>query len=159
MAYVAFSNISSRLWLGDNAIWRNLSIKEIYQVFIEAYKPFTTSKTFKNFQSRTKWFDPYCPFKKKKRKKKIKLRSICVLLIKTFIQKLYSQVFYASFHKKLYSFFFSILHHFRKIWIRDSTGWPILLKKVQFLSKARMVRITLHFPTYLETLDQDIILY
>ena len=97
--------------------------------------------------------------KKKKRKKKIKLRSICVLLIKTFIQKLYSQVFYASFHKKLYSFFFSILHHFRKIWIRDSTGWPILLKKVQFLSKARMVRITLHFPTYLETLDQDIILY
>ena len=34
LAYVAFSNISSRLWSGDNTIWRILSIKEIYQVFI-----------------------------------------------------------------------------------------------------------------------------
>ena len=33
-AYVAFANISSRLWLGDNTIWRILSIKEIYHVFI-----------------------------------------------------------------------------------------------------------------------------
>ena len=37
LAYVAFTNISSRLWLGDNAIWHTLSIKEIYQVFIQAY--------------------------------------------------------------------------------------------------------------------------
>ena len=36
LAYVAFSNISSRLWLGDNTIWQILSIKEIYQVFIQA---------------------------------------------------------------------------------------------------------------------------
>ena len=65
-----------------------------------------------------------------------------------------------KFPQKALFIFFSILHHFRKIWIRDNTGWPILsLKKVQFLSKARMVPITLHFPTYLETLDQDIILY
>ena len=65
-----------------------------------------------------------------------------------------------KFPQKALFIFFSILHHFRKIWIRDNTGWPILsLKKVQFLSKARMVRITLHFPTYLETLDQDITLY
>ena len=34
LAYVAFSYISSRLWSGDNTIWRILSIKEIYQVFI-----------------------------------------------------------------------------------------------------------------------------
>ena len=105
LAYVAFSNISRRLWLGDNAIWRILSIKETDQVFIQAYKPFTTSKTFKNFQSRTIWFDPYHPLKKEKKKKNIKLRSICVLLIKTFIQKLYSQLFYTSFYKNLYSFF------------------------------------------------------
>ena len=74
LAYVAFSNISSRLWLGDNTIWRILSIKEFYQVFIQAYKPFTTSKTFRNFQSRTIWFDPYCPFKKKKKQKKRRKR-------------------------------------------------------------------------------------
>ena len=36
---------------------------------MQAYKPFTTSKTFKNFQSQTIWFDPYRPFKKKKEKK------------------------------------------------------------------------------------------
>ena len=35
LAYIAFSNIFSRLWLGDNTIWRILSIKEIYQVFIQ----------------------------------------------------------------------------------------------------------------------------
>ena len=34
LAYVAFANISSRLWLGDNTIWHILSIKEICQVFI-----------------------------------------------------------------------------------------------------------------------------
>ena len=159
MAYVAFSNISGRLWLGDNAIWRNLSIKEIYQVFIEAYKPFTTSKTFKNFQSRTEWFDPFCPFKKKKEKK-----DKTAFDLRFTYQNFYPETILSSilrkFPQKALFIFFSILHHFRKIWIRDNTGWPILsLKKVQFLSKARMVRITLHFPTYLETLDQDITLY
>ena len=33
LAYIAFSNISNRLWLGDNTIWCILSIKEIYQLF------------------------------------------------------------------------------------------------------------------------------
>ena len=37
LAYVAFCNISSRVWLGKNTIWRILSIKEIYQVFVQAY--------------------------------------------------------------------------------------------------------------------------
>ena len=37
LAYIAFSNISSRLWLGDNTIWRILSIKKLYQVFIQVY--------------------------------------------------------------------------------------------------------------------------
>ena len=71
------------------------------------------------FQSQAMWFDPYCPFKKKKKE----LHSICVLLIKTFIQKLYSPVFYTSFHKKHHSFFL-YLHHFRKI-ESDNMGLPI----------------------------------
>ena len=37
LANVAFSNISSRLWLEENTVWLILSIKEIYQVFIQAY--------------------------------------------------------------------------------------------------------------------------
>ena len=109
-------------WLGDSAIWCILSIKEIYQVFIQAYKPFTTSKTFKNFQSRAMWFDPYCPFKKKK--KKIELRSICVLLIKTFIQKLYilSSILY-KIPQKAPFIFFSIYTILEKL--SHNTGLPI----------------------------------
>ena len=67
LAYVAFSNISSRLWSGDNKIWRILSIKEVYQVFIQAYNLLLLQR-LKQFQSWTIRFDPYRPFKKKKKK-------------------------------------------------------------------------------------------
>ena len=49
LAYVAFSNISSRLWLGDNTIWRILSIKEIYQLFIQTYNLLLIQRLLKNF--------------------------------------------------------------------------------------------------------------
>ena len=62
LAYVAFSNISSRPWLWSNAIWRILSIKEIHQVFIQANNLLLLQK---KFQSWTIRFDPYRPFKKK----------------------------------------------------------------------------------------------
>ena len=97
---------------------------------------------------------------KKKKKKKDKTAFDLRFTYQNFYPETILSSILRKFPQKALFIFFSILHHFRKIWIRDNTGWPILsLKKVQFLSKARMVRITLHFPTYLETLDQDIILY
>ena len=96
---------------------------------------------------------------KKKKEKKDKTAFDLRFTYQNFYPETILSSILRKFPQKALFIFFSILHHFRKIWIRDSTGWPILLKKVQFLSKARMVRITLHFPTYLETLDQDIILY
>ena len=108
----------------------------------------------------TIWFDPYCPFKKKKKKKKKKLHSNCVFYFSKLLSRNYSQVFYASFHKKLYSFFFLHLQHFRKIWIRDSMGWPILSfknKKINFCQKQLWFKLHCIFGhIYLETLDQDI---
>ena len=97
---------------------------------------------------------------KKKKEKKDKTAFDLRFTYQNFYPETILSSILRKFPQKALFIFFSILHHFRKIWIRDNTGWPILsLKKVQFLSKARMVRITLHFPTYLETLDQDIILY
>ena len=87
LAYVAFTNISSRLWLGDNAIWHILSIKEIYQVFIQAYNLLLLdSKTFKGANNMI-W--PILSFQKKKKEKKEKTAfELCFLLLKTFIKKL-----------------------------------------------------------------------
>ena len=49
LACVTFSNVSSRLWLRDNTTWRILSIKEIYQVFIQVYNLLLLQRLLKIF--------------------------------------------------------------------------------------------------------------
>ena len=49
LAYVAFSSISSRLWSGDNTIWCILSIKGIYQVYIQVYNLLLLQRLLKIF--------------------------------------------------------------------------------------------------------------
>ena len=80
LAYVAFFNISSRLWLGDNTVWRNLSIKEIYQVFIQAFNLLLLQRLLKNVNHGQYGLTHIALSKKKK----IKLRLNCVALLKIF---------------------------------------------------------------------------
>ena len=47
LANVAFSSICSKLWSGDNTVWRILSIKEIFQVFFQVYNLFLTQRLLK----------------------------------------------------------------------------------------------------------------
>ena len=129
LAYVAFSNISSRLWLGDTTIWHILSIKEIYQVFIQAYNLLLLQRLLKvSILDNTVW--PISSFQKKKKK-----WSNCVwtalyfsnFLPETIRFKSYSSLKYfikgstkssfLYFHQKLY--FFLYLHHFE--WIEPGT--------------------------------------
>ena len=49
LACIAFSNICSRLWSGDNTVWRILSIKEIFQGFIQAYNLLLLQRFLKKF--------------------------------------------------------------------------------------------------------------
>ena len=109
-------------------------------------------------------------------KKKIKLRLNYVVLLKTFIEKLYvlnhivlssilhkfprKAQFFSLFSPKAVFFFsiYTILNKFESGTIRADPYCPFK-KNDQFLSKAHMVRITLYFPIYLEILDQDIIQY
>ena len=79
LAYVAFSNISSRLWLGDNTIWRILSIKEIYQFFIQAYNLLLLQRLLENSNH-----GQYGLAHIVLSKKMIKLRLNCVVLLKIF---------------------------------------------------------------------------
>ena len=119
-------------WLGDSAIWCILSIKEIYQVFIQAYKPFTTSKTFKNFQSRAMWFDPYCPFKKKKEKDRTAF-NLRFTYQKFYPETIYTLKYFIQNSTKSTIHFFLYLHHFRKI---ESQYWFTHKKrKVNFFQK------------------------
>ena len=62
LAYVAFSNISSRLWSGDNTIWCILSIKEVYQVFVQAYNLLLLQRLFCIFKSCIYFFSLFTPF-------------------------------------------------------------------------------------------------
>ena len=87
----------------------------------------------------TIWFDPYCPFKRKKKKKKKKLHSNCVFYFSKLLSRNYSQVFYASFHKKLYSFFFSIYNILEKF--ESGTVWvdpyyPLKIKRSIFVKSS-----------------------
>ena len=119
LACVAFSNISSRLWLGNNTILQILSIKEIYQVFIQAFNLLILLKIFSHGQNGLTHIILS--------KKIIKLHSSCVSLLKTFIQKLYvlnhsplkyfiqvsteSSILFSIFIKSC--IFFLYLHHFK----------------------------------------------
>ena len=170
LAYVAFSNISRRLWSGHNTVWRILSVKEIFQVFIPAHKLLLLQR-LKKFQSWTIRFDQYRSFKKNDQ---TAFELHCTS--QNFYQRLYvlnhivlssslykfprKALFFSLFSSKAVFFFsiYTILNKFESgtIWI--DPYYPFL-KSYQFLSKAHMVRITLCFPTYLETLDQDIIQY
>ena len=86
LAYVAFSNISSRLWLGDTTIWRILSIKEIYQVFIQAYNLLLLQRLLKvSILDNTVW--PISSFQKKKKNDQTAFELRCTS--QTFCQKLY----------------------------------------------------------------------
>ena len=107
LAYVAFTNISSRLWLGDNAIWHILSIKEIYQVFIQAYNLLLLLKILKH----TIRFDPYCPFKKNYDKTAFELHFTSQNVnTKTILSSTSRALFFSLFSSKVV--FFSIFTSF-----------------------------------------------
>ena len=129
----------------------DFSIKEIYQVLIQAYKR-------RNFQSWTIRFDPYRPFKKKI----IKLRSNCVVLLKTFIQKLYvlnhivlSSILYEFLRKALFfslssskAVFFSLFTPFEINLNQGEYGltYIFLFKKmINFCQKHVWFELRLHF--------------
>ena len=66
LACIAFSNICSRLWSGDNTVWRILSIKEIFQGFIQAYNLLLLQRFKKNsIMDNTVW--PISSFQKNDR--------------------------------------------------------------------------------------------
>ena len=93
-------------------------------------QPFTTWKTFHSW---TIQFDPYRPFKKKDQ---IVFEVRCTsqnFYPETIRFKSYSPIEYfiqvstkSSILFSNFCIFFLYLHHFKKIWIRDSTVWPIL---------------------------------
>ena len=121
LAYVAFSNISSRLWLGDNAIWRILSIKEIYQVFIEAYKPLLLQRLLKIFNHGQYGLTHIVLSEKKKKEKKKKI----AFDLRFTYQKFYPETILSSLlhkfpQKALFIFFsiYSILEKFESGTIR-----------------------------------------
>ena len=127
------------------------------QVFIQSYNLLLLQRLLKFLiTDNTVW--PISSFQKKK----IKLRSNGVVLHKTFIQELYVLNHIVSIFIKSCILFsiYTILNKFESGTIRvDPSNILSFLKNDQFLWKAHIFRITLYFPTYLETLDQDIIQY
>ena len=101
-----------------------LSIKEIYQVFIQVCNLLLLERLLKNIlQSWTIWFDPYCSFKTKKDQTAFELHYTS----QNFYQRLYvsshivvSSILYKFPQKALFFFlflskavFFLYLHHFK----------------------------------------------
>ena len=124
----------------------DFSIKEIYQVFIQAYKR-------RNFQSWTIRFDPYRPFKKKNYQTAFELRCTSqnfypeTLLLNHITLWSISYKFHTVFLFLSAVFFYSIytiLNKFESGTIRVDPH-SYFLKNDQFLSKAYMVRIALYF--------------
>ena len=163
LAYVAFSNISSRLWLGDNKIWQILSIKEIYQVLIQAYNLLILQRLLKIFSH-----GQYGLTHNVLSKKIIKLRLNCIALLKTFIQKLYvlnhsplkyfmqvstkSSILFSIFIKSCIFFsIYTILNKFES----GNTGWSIFffLKKwlifVKNMYGSNYVVFSFHFQWFI----------
>ena len=134
LAYVAFTNISSRLWLGDNAIWHILSIKEIYQVFIQAYNLLLLdSKTFKGANNII-W--PILSFQKKKRKNCIR---IVFFTSQNFYQETTLKYFMQVSIKSSIHFFFSIYNILEKF--ESGTVWvdpyyPLKIKRSIFVKSS-----------------------
>ena len=70
-----------------------------------------------------------------------------------------SSILFSIFIKScIFFFIYTILNKFESGTIRFDP-YCTFLKNDQFLSEAHMVRITVSFPIYLDTLDQDILQY
>ena len=109
LAWIAFSNICSRLWSGDNTVWRILSIKEIFQGFIQAYNLLLLQRFKKNsIMDNTVW--PISSFQKM-----IELH--CT-----------SQNFYQTIRLESYS----PLKYFRQVSTKSSILFSIFMKSCIF---------------------------
>ena len=150
MAYVAFSNISTRLWLGDNAIWHICQIcqsKKSIKFLFRLINLLLLQKIFKNFQSGTIWHIVLS--RKKKNKTAFELHFTSQIF---YPETTLSSILY-KFPRRALSIFFSIytiLNEFESGTIRVDhivllKKWSIFVKSTYGLNYVAFSNISRNF--------------